>query len=64
MDIKDQTTEDSPPTEEPNPAPRWEYKTELGINARMRELAELTKVVTEGEVDRLRRKLEKLRYGS
>lgn len=69
MDIKDEQAEATPdaepkPEAESRPPLEWEYRTELKINARMRELITLTKMVTEGEVDRLRRKVEKLKYGS
>jgi len=66
MNIKDEQpeAEASPETDSSPPPPKWEYRTELKINARMRELVALTKLVTEGEIDRLRRKVEKLKYGS
>lgn len=41
----------------------WEYRNEFRVNTQMRDLVQLTRVVTETEIDRLRRKLEKLNYG-
>lgn len=71
MNIKDEQTgeqtgdkKDEPTGEQTRPPLQWEYRTELKINARMRELISMTKAVTEAEVDRLRRKIEKLKYGS
>ena len=52
-------------TQEPTePRFNWEYRTEFRINQQMREVIGLTKKVVEGEIDRLRRKVEKLTYGS
>jgi hypothetical protein len=48
----------------PEPRFNWEYRTEFRINQQMREVVGLTKKVVEGEIDRLRRKVEKLTYGS
>ena len=48
---------------DPEP-PAWEFKKEFAINARMREIALATKAVAETEVSLLRRKLERLTYGS
>ena len=70
----DQTTEEptpeaetaAPEAEAPAAEPRfnWEYREEFRINTRMREMLALTKIVFESEVERLRRKVEKLTYGS
>lgn len=61
MDIKDEAE----PTQEPTqPNFKWERKTEFHINTQMRQLVTLVKTVTEGEIARLHRKLEKLTYGS
>jgi hypothetical protein len=57
--------ETKPKEETPAPeAPKWEYKTEFGINTQMREVVRLTVSATEAEIKLLRRKLEKLQYGS
>ena len=53
---------DSPSGEQPQF--NWEYRTEFRINTQMREVVALTRKVVEGEIDRLRRKIEKLTYGS
>jgi hypothetical protein len=42
----------------------WEYKKEFGIIQEMRKVVLLTKQATELELDGLRRKLERLTYGS
>lgn len=57
---KDESTETPP---EP-PKANWEFKQEFGIVTKMREIVLLTKEAHEIEVDRLRRQLEKLTYGS
>jgi hypothetical protein len=44
--------------------PKWEHKKEFAINTKMREVVLATKAVTEAEIVRLRRQLEKLTYGS
>jgi hypothetical protein len=49
--------------QEPQP-PNWEFKKEFAINKRMREVAHLTISAAESELVLLRRKLEKLHYGS
>ena len=46
------------------PQANWEFRKEFRINTKMREILNLTKQVTESEIDRLRRKVEKLTYGS
>jgi hypothetical protein len=52
-------------TEEPKKqGPSWEHKTEFGINTKMREVIGLTISAVESEVKVLKRKLEKLQYGS
>jgi hypothetical protein len=52
--------------EPPKEAPRfnWEFREEFRINKQMREVVTLTKAVAESEIERLRRKVEKLTYGS
>lgn len=54
------------PEEASSESPRfdWEYRTEFRITSQMREVVKLTKAVAESEIERLRRKLEKLTYGS
>lgn len=67
-DKSDQTPEPTAGEQEAEKAgePRfnWEYREEFRINTKMREVIKLTKAVTESEIDRLRRKVEKLTYGS
>lgn len=46
------------------PQANWEYRTEFRINTQMREILNLTRQATETEIARLRRKIEKLTYGS
>ena len=46
------------------PKPEWKYKTELGVNKQMKEVIQATLDVTKAEIERLRRKVEKLTYGS
>jgi hypothetical protein len=48
----------------PKPKAHWEYKSEFGIHARMREVIEMTIKVTTIEIDGYRRKIERLTYGS
>ncbi len=70
--MSDETkTEEEPKAEAsaetPKPEPpkaNWEYKKEFGIVTKMREIVLLTKEAHEIEVERLRRQLEKLTYGS
>jgi len=51
-------------SEEPKPA--WQYRQlkDLGINKHMVEVIKLTLKTTETEADALRRKLERIQYGS
>lgn len=49
---------------EPPKGPEWEYKTEFGINSRMREVIDLTLKVAEAEIETYRKKIDKLTYGS
>jgi hypothetical protein len=46
------------------PQANWEYRQEFGIVTKMREAIKLTKTATESELAILRRKLERLTYGS
>lgn len=44
--------------------PEWEYKEEFGIVTRLKEAVKVTAVASEKELSNLRRKLERLTYGS
>ncbi len=44
--------------------PKWEYKTEFAIYAKMKEVVEKTIEVTEKQLVFYRRKIQKLTYGS
>jgi hypothetical protein len=46
------------------PQVNWEYRKEFGINSKLREAVLLTKDATQSEIASLRRKLERLTYGS
>jgi hypothetical protein len=46
------------------PRPEWGYKEEFGIVTKLREAIQLTKGATEKELEGLRRKLDRLTYGS
>jgi hypothetical protein len=48
---------------DPN-APKWEFKREFGINKEMRKVINLTIDATNAEIAVLRRKLQRLTYGS
>lgn len=58
------TPEETAPTPEAPKRPAWEYKTQLGINSRLKEIVLHTKAATEIELDAKRRQLEKLLRGS
>lgn len=68
--MNDAPKDEAPPPEAakpeaaPEPEHKWEYRTEFKITGRMREVIELTIKAVEAEKDVLRRKLEKLTYGS
>jgi len=47
----------------PDP-PRWEYRKELKIQGKMREIVQMTIEASQKEVALLRRKIQKLTYGS
>ena len=56
---------DSSQPEQLNPdLPAWELKTGFKINDRMLEVLQATKKLCEEELSQLRRKLDKLTYGS
>ena len=44
--------------------PKWEFKQEFAINTKMREVIGLAVKASEAEISMLRRKLDKLTYGS
>lgn len=49
---------------EETPQLEWEYKTEFGINTKMREVIQATLKVAEASIESYRKKIEKLTYGS
>jgi hypothetical protein len=55
---------EAPESAEERPPFAWEYREEFKITGQMREMLNLTKKVAEAEIDRLRRKVDKLTYGS
>jgi hypothetical protein len=55
---------DTDDTKEAPKPPEWERRENLAINERMKEVLLLTKQVAEKEIESLRRKLDKLTYGS
>lgn len=57
------TPEDQDPQVE-TPKPQWERREGLALNQRMKEVLQLTKQAAEQEIAALRRKLDKLTYGS
>lgn len=59
--MADEEKKDEAPKPEP---PKWEHKTEFGINAKMKDVVKMTISAAEAETTLLRRKLEKLQYGS
>ena len=64
MENEDQKPEEpTPETAQPEP-PKWEYRNEFKITGRMRDVVGLTIKATEAELAVLRRKLNKLTYGS
>lgn len=60
--MADETTPPETPTE-PTP-PKWEYRTEMRISREMKEIVKATISVTQKQIDLLKRKIEKLQYGS
>jgi hypothetical protein len=55
---------DTDDTKEAPKPPEWERRENFAINERMKEVLKLTKQVAEKEIESLRRKLDKLTYGS
>jgi len=45
-------------------APKWEYKKTFAINETMKAVIEATIKTTQSEIDKYRKKLSKLTYGS
>lgn len=60
---EEEVTTPAEPKPEKEP-PRWEYRNELKIQGKMREVVKLTIAASEKEIEALRRKLKKLTYGS
>jgi len=52
------------PDENQTPPPEWKYKEEFGIVSKLREVVKATQIASEKELADLRRKLERLTYGS
>lgn len=48
----------------PIPAPKWERRETMKVTERLKEVVSLSVEVSKAEVTRLRRKIEKLTYGS
>ena len=46
------------------PAPEWNYKEEFGIVKHLKEVVKVTRTASEMELAELRRKLDRLTYGS
>jgi hypothetical protein len=56
--------EDAKSPEEPEEGPAWEFRKEFKISGQMKEVIQLSMNAAESELKVLRRKLEKLHYGS
>jgi hypothetical protein len=50
--------------EKQTPPPEWAYKEEFGIVSHLKTVVKATQSVSEKELSNLRRKLERLNYGS
>lgn len=50
--------------EKQTPPPEWNYKEEFGIVTQLKQVVKATQKATEMELAELRRKLERLTYGS
>jgi hypothetical protein len=59
-----ETIEEETSKTEEKPPPAWEYKTEFGIHTKMKEVIHRTIDVTSEHIEDLKRKLDKLTYGS
>jgi len=64
MSDHDEKPEATEPPEETPPAPKWEYKTEFGINEKMKSVVDKAITLTASQIEDLRRKLDRLTYGS
>lgn len=60
----EKTDEVSPEEGAEEPKAAWEYKEEFEVNRRMKEVIGLTIEATQAELKVLRRKLNKMTYGS
>jgi hypothetical protein len=47
-----------------SPTPQWEYRTSMKVTERLKTIVSATIDATKAERDRLRKKMEKLTYGS
>jgi len=52
------------PDEKQTHPPEWEYKEEFGIVSQLKQAVKATQKASEMELTELRRKLERLQYGS
>lgn len=64
MSMSDETKEPEAPAEPEKKPPSWEYKTEFGVNQKLKDVVTKAIDVTSTEIDRLKRQLDKLTYGS
>jgi hypothetical protein len=62
MPDENEKVPETPPAEEPKAS--WNYKKTMGIHEEMQKIVHLTISATQSEITALRRKLEKLQYGS
>jgi hypothetical protein len=58
-----EVVEDVPPPPA-TPPPQWEYRTNFKVNDRMKDIVNLSIEVSKAEIKRLRKKIDKLTYGS
>jgi len=54
----------APETPEEPAKPQWEYKTEFGINTKLRDIVHKAIDASSAEIVSLKRKLDRLTYGS
>jgi hypothetical protein len=64
MKMNDEKTEGQPETPPEKPKPQWEYRKNFKINERMKHIVNLTIQATNSEIKSMRRKIDKLKYGS
>ncbi len=55
---------DEKTTPEEKPPLQWEYKTQFGINEKLKTVVERAIDASVSEVERLKRQIDKLTYGS